>query len=306
MSEPSGDAWRWRSLDAQEALTPGQIRVRELLTAKRQGYVSSSDVPLELANEVRDAFRSDPVVRSDRATGARVDHGTYAAGYVDYLRTCATTSRTSNRCVPLEAFILIRTDLSERGGFAYMLGPKWLSTVRALFGLLEGKTLPSLGWDLSVYCSDGPSITMNASGGCHRTLAHYLAGVPTVGTEAITVYTSSRPADPILNDALLFLESRVSTVLRGEEEVEQAVLKALHTSTVREGRASSPTSSSRSRTATLPENDRIVLDVEETGSGAQNDGRASSAFRKRHASGSSTPFSSSSSTAPAVSPSTSS
>jgi hypothetical protein len=65
-------------------------------------------------------------------------------------------------------------------------------------------------------------------------LAHYLAGVPTVGTEAITVYTSSRPADPVLNDALVFLESRASTVLRGEEEVEQAALKALYTSTVRE------------------------------------------------------------------------
>lgn len=206
--------------------TPGQSRIREVLALVRRGYSSDRAIPHELACELRDACAADDTITTDSVTGRRMDMHRFAWSYLWYLSDGATVREASN-VVPLDEVMLIRSEFRE----AFALGPKFDSTARALFGLAEGKRLPGLSWGLSVYIGGDDLITMVSGGGCHRTLAHYLYGETTVGASRITAYESRHASDPILNQALLFLERTLGVQLFAEHSSERKLLKEIYLST---------------------------------------------------------------------------
>ena len=180
-------------------ISPGRAAVRRY--AQECCVLSVEEAGPELMRRLA----SDPAVRTDAHTARILNQPRYAVGYLRWLQKGASYECLESPLppVPIDYFEYGRDD----AGFvpAYSGGVKPHTVANALLAVAAGRKVSGWMWDLSLFDSDPPILTVS-SGGNHRTLACYLWGAPDVDASKLTVLDTKAKTDGELNAALLEIE----------------------------------------------------------------------------------------------------
>lgn len=195
------------------ALTPGQVRVRELALPLAASYAQlhtdwfAGKKLGALYDQLYAYLRTDPLLKTDPVTSQPLGCPTISRNYISWL---AAISQPYERPVHDLKFDTVIFYGSVAGSVikspdapAWSGGQRWETTVRAILTLMADLPMYTKQMlEIRYYRQSGILV---GSEGNHRLLAYVLVGRSDIPT--LTIYDEQEPPDPVFNEALKFVES---------------------------------------------------------------------------------------------------